>query len=161
LRRKKEAERAASWSTSNRPLRLTLKVLADVEVTDKDLASTNVVLFGNRETNSLIAKLAPKVPLQLNSGAADYGLLYIWPTTPGHYALINSGLPWWTRADQARRSGMALIPEPSAILSTLPEFILFKGGLDDVIAEGYFDNFWRVPDAQRATMRATGTIELR
>jgi len=161
LRRQHEATVAATWSTTKRPLMATFPVLSDAEVKQSDLTTANLVLFGSRDTNAVIAKLAPKLPLRLNAGAADYGMVYVWPTTAGHYALINSGLPWWTRADQARRAGLPLIPDAYLILNTFPDFVIFKGGLDDVVAEGYFDSHWHLPAAARSKIEATGAIELR
>jgi hypothetical protein len=73
-------------------------------------------------------------------------------------AVINSGLPWWTRADQARREGLPFIPLPFRALQSFEDFIVFKGGLDDVIAEGRFDRYWRVPAEAAARMAATGAV---
>ncbi len=106
--RRRVAERAADWSvpTMARPT-LKLEVKADAAVTASDIARANLVLFGTRETNSMIARIAPEMPLALNAGAADYGLLFIAPAG-GRFALISSGLPWWTGAAQAARGGDAL-----------------------------------------------------
>jgi hypothetical protein len=110
--RRDEATMAASWSSSRSPLLVSFRVLSDVEVKDADWKNANLILFGNKETNSQIAKLAPQAPVALNAGAADYGLVFIMPTASDHYAVINSGLPWWTRADQALRAGLSLNPSP-------------------------------------------------
>ena len=59
-----------------------------------------------------MARLAPRFPLVLDPGAADYGLLFIVPEGR-HYALISSGLPWWTGADEANRGGTATRRPPT------------------------------------------------
>ena len=147
------ASRAAVWD------RLKLPVKADTTVTAADLDSSDVVLFGTAETNRVIAQLAAKLPIALHAGAADYGLVFIAPMG-SHYALVNSGLPWWTGADEARRGGDPFAPEPYRLLTTFGDYILFKGSLANVIAEGRFDRNWKVPPDAAARMLATGTITI-
>lgn len=155
------AERAADWSISGlaRPA-LKLAVKADSAVTAADLADANLVLFGSRQTNSLIARFAGEMPLALNAGAADYGLLLV-VSTGKRYALVSSGLPWWTGADQAHRGGDRFAPPLFRLLTTFGDFILFRGSLANVAAEGYFDRNWKVPADAAAKMLATGTVTIR
>jgi pimeloyl-ACP methyl ester carboxylesterase len=148
------AEHAAKWST------LSFRVLADSAVTPADLADSDAILFGTAGTNSLIARFAGKFPITLNAGAADYGLLFIAPIGP-HYAVVSSGLPWWTGAAETTRGGDRFAPEPYRLLSTFGDYILFKGSLANVVAEGRFDSNWKVPPEAAAKMRATGTVTIR
>ena len=76
------------------------RVISDQQVRQSDYVTSNLVLFGTRETNAIIEKFADRLPLHLDAGAGDYGLLYIYPMNR-HYLLINSGLPWWTQPKQA------------------------------------------------------------
>ena len=141
------AEAAAAWSSSRARINLSLPVKSDREVNDEDLASSNLVLFGTPQSNRLIARFAPQFPLTLNPGAADYGLLFIVPEGK-HYVLVSSGLPWWTGAEEANRGGYRLAPETYRLLSTFGDYILFKGSLANVLAEGRFDRTGKVaPEA--------------
>ena len=157
--RRRLAQTAAAWTSPRSRLSLAVTVKADSAVTAEDLESADVVLLGTRETNALIARFAPQLPLALNAGAADYGLLFIAPVGK-HYALVSSGLPWWTGADEAKRGGPALAPEQYRLLSTFGDYILFKGSLANVVAEGRFDSNWKVPAAESAKMLATGTVTI-
>ncbi len=156
--RKRIAETAAAW-TGARGARIALRfpVKADVAVTDEDLDTADLILFGTRETNSLIGRFAPRLPIALNPGAADYGLLYI-AAVGKRYVLVNSGLPWWTGADQARRGGPQFAPDQYSLLSTFGDYVLFKGSLANVIAEGRFDNNWKVPPADAPKLLTSGTL---
>ncbi|HYO83503.1 MAG TPA: dienelactone hydrolase family protein, partial [Bryobacteraceae bacterium] len=154
------AEQAADWSTRRSRLNLSLRVLRDTEIAAGDIANANVVAFGTRETNRLIARYADQLPMHLNPGAADYGLLYAYPVE-GRYVVVSSGLPWWTRHDQAPPRGLPFLSVPYRILGTLGDFVLFKGGLDNVVAEGRFDNKWQLPQDTAARLRATGAVTLR
>jgi pimeloyl-ACP methyl ester carboxylesterase len=154
------ARQAATWSTAHARVDFAPPVKADAEVTDADLAASDVVLFGAAATNSVVAKLAATFPLALDPGAADYGLLFIAPVGK-HYALVSSGLPWWTGADQANRGSYGFVAEPLALVATFGDYILFKGSLAHVVAEGRFDRNWRVPPEAAARLSATGTITIR
>jgi dienelactone hydrolase len=157
--RRREAETAASWSTLRERLQLSLRVKADSQVTQQDLDSGDLVLFGTRETNSLIARFAARLPLALNPGAADYGLLFI-ADLGKHYALVSSGLPWWTGFDAATQADR-FAPPSFAELSTFPDYVVFKGSLANVVAEGRFDRNWKVPADAAFQIAATGTVTIR
>jgi pimeloyl-ACP methyl ester carboxylesterase len=158
--RREAAGRAANWSPPGAVrLALTLPVKADAEVTDADIESANLVLLGSSETNSLIARFAGMLPLSLHSGAADYGLLFIAPVGR-RYALVGSGLPWWTGAEEANRGGDPFAPPLFRLLTTFGDFILFRGSLANVVAEGSFDRNWKVPADASAKMLATGTVSV-
>jgi hypothetical protein len=158
--RRDTAETAARWSTNRLRLSLTLPVKADSAVPDADLQSSDLVLFGTAETNSVIARLASQLPLALHPGAADYGLLFIAPVGK-HYALISSGLPWWTGAEDIRRGGDPFAPAQYRLLSTFGDYILFKGSVANVVAEGRFDRNWKLPPDASAKIAATGTVTVR
>ena len=159
-RRREVAMRAAEWSTPRSRLNLTLRAMADKDISESDLAGANLVLFGTKETNSLIARLASRLPMQLNAGAADYGLVFIYHLD-GRYILINSGLPWWTGADQVKRVPYRFMPVVYGTLLTFGDFILFKGSLENVILDGRFDRNWKLTADDAAKIKATGAVEIR
>jgi predicted esterase len=158
-RRRMMAERAAEWSEPRSRLQLALPVKADRDVEDKELDTASLVLFGDRQTNRVIARWAARLPVELNPGAADYGLLYVYPAGK-HYLLISSGLPWWTGAG-ARPGGYRFAPGTARLLSTFGDFALFKGSLAEVVAEGRFDGEWKLPSAAAKAMLATGTVTVK
>lgn len=159
IRRRDVARHAAEWSTPQRPLQIHFKALSDADATDAQTAGANFVLFGNRITNELIARLSSNLPIHLSPSAADYGLVYVYPAD-NRYVVVSSGLPWWTRLDQARRPGLPLSAPPWRVLENLGDFILFRGGIDNVIAEGRFDNEWRLPSDARMKILSTGAVEI-
>jgi pimeloyl-ACP methyl ester carboxylesterase len=152
--RRRAAERAANWTS------LAFPVKADSEVTPADLADYDLILLGTDDTNTVIAHLSAQLPLALNPGAADYGLLFVVPIGR-HYAVIASGLPWWTGAGEANRGGDPFAPEPYRILSTFGDYILFKGSLAHAVSEGRFEGNWKVPSDAAVKLRAAGTVTIR
>jgi predicted esterase len=168
--RRDQATLAATWSSQRNRLMAFPRTLSDREVRPSDLESSNLVLFGTKETNSLIEKFSDRLPIQLDSSAVNtYGLLYVFPID-GHYAIVNSGLLWWTSpppvsgapptalATRPSSRPRSQIPGPAGALVGFKDYILFKESLDNVIAEGYFDNNWRMPEPDAEKMKSTGVI---
>jgi pimeloyl-ACP methyl ester carboxylesterase len=151
-RRRQQAERAANWQKPLIRVLVSMRAVTDAEVTDADLRTSNLVLFGSKATNLLIARMAGRLPLELNPSAADFGLLFVAPAGD-RYVLVNSGVPWWTGAPQD-----AL---PFELLPAFGDFILFKRSLKDVVVEGRFDRNWKVPAEAAARLAAAGVVQMR
>jgi pimeloyl-ACP methyl ester carboxylesterase len=151
--RKRAADRTAHWGTLNFP------VHSDEEEARTTGAAHHVVLFGTRQTNSILRGL--DLPLELNAGAADYGLLFVAPAGRGQYVVVSSGLPWWTGAQEANRGGDRFAPEPYRLLETFGDFILFKHSLANVVCQGRFDNEWSVRPEDAAKLESSGTVTVR
>jgi pimeloyl-ACP methyl ester carboxylesterase len=149
--RRRQAATAAEWSSNKARVVVQLRVIPDREVTEADFRSSNLILFGTRETNSVIRRIASSLPFHLNAGAADYGLLYIWPNGD-RYVAVNSGLPFTTGSEFTRKT-------PFQLMAPLGDFVLFKESLDSIVVEGRFDNQWRVPQDALTRLRASGAIE--
>jgi pimeloyl-ACP methyl ester carboxylesterase len=157
--RRKVAEAAANWSIVRSRLQLSFPVKADREVTAADLDGADLVLFGTAESNSLVARFAGRLPIELRPDAADYGLLFIAPIGK-HYALVNSGLPWWTGADETSPGGYLWEPAQIRELNHFGDYVLFRGTIGQVVAEGRFDANWKVPAADVARLTAAGTVKI-
>ncbi|HEV2688411.1 MAG TPA: alpha/beta hydrolase-fold protein [Bryobacteraceae bacterium] len=157
LARRAVAQHAADWSTARHPLRATFRVLSDREIQESDAANASLILFGDKDTNERIARLADRLPIALNPSAADYGLLFVFPFG-GRYVLINSGLPWWTGDEEATRPGLPFVPFRYRLLLSFGDYILFKGSLENVVAQGTFTNDWKVPAGDLKKMRETGAL---
>lgn len=138
------------------------RFVADNGVRQSDLETSNLVLFGSAETNSLIKKYADRLPVQLNENTEGYGLVYIFPMN-GHYVLINSGLPWWTPPanTQGPTGGIGMLTGKGSSLNAFPDFILFKNTPDNVISKGYFNNNWELPETEKVKLKASGVIKLK
>jgi fermentation-respiration switch protein FrsA (DUF1100 family) len=157
--RRKTAQHAVAWAEPGMPLNVAPAVKADTEVTADELAHADLILFGTRQTNVLVARLAAALPMELNPGAADYGLLLVAPQG-GRYLLVSSGLPWWNGREEERRGGWPFAPAQLRLLSTFGDYILFKGSLGNVVAEGRFDREWKLPPDAREKIAASGTVTI-
>ena len=162
-KRRSVAEEAANWSTYRGEflgrIMVFPRVLSDKEVRPSDFEAANLVLFGTKETNTLIEKYSANAPLELNASAAGtHGLIYVIPGENGHYVVVNSGLPWWTTS---KPPGFAFVPPPLQTLFGLKDFLVFAGSNDSKVAEGYFDNDWNTPEAEKKAIAASGAVTVK
>jgi hypothetical protein len=155
--RREIAQLASRWPSPRARMDVSFAVKPDRAVSEKDLAEDNLILFGNKETNTLVARFAKQLPLELNASAADYGLVFVAPIGR-RYVVVNSGRPWWTGAGQIKRAGTRTSPAPWRVLDSFGDYILFKGTLERVVAEGRFDRNWKLPPAAAEVMLKTGAV---
>ncbi|MCF2488449.1 alpha/beta hydrolase-fold protein [Dyadobacter sp. CY347] len=154
------ATKAANWSDYRGEfldrIMFFPRILADKQVRPSDMESSNLILFGTKETNAMIAKYADRLPMHLNPADKTHGLFYIFPVDK-HYVAINSGLPWWTGAEDKG------FPFVSAMHRKLPQFrdiMLFKDASTNVIVEGSFSDDWKVTDDMKTKLTGSGAITI-
>lgn len=154
------ANDAANWSVDRGQflgrVKFYPRVIADKEVRPSDVETSNLILFGDKTTNQLIAKSSETLPMKLDSKASEYCLLYIYPNN-GHYVVINSGLPWWTGIEG---SGWRYLPEPYSVVSTAKDFLLFKDNPRNTILGGSFDDHWQLKPEDAAKLKESGVVLL-
>ncbi len=177
--RREVANKTASWgnnAVSASRLALNIRAISDTQVRPSDLQTSDLVLFGTKETNTVIAKFADQLPAHLSPAADDYGLIYVYPIN-GHYFLIGSGKPWFPLTDpqfggggRGRPTGGTPPPRPNIsegidffapaqrALTKWGDFILFKGDPSNIVVQGRFDDQWRFTAADAEKLKATGVV---
>lgn len=154
------ADQAATWSVYRGPflgrMMIFPRVVADKDVRPSDIEDANLVLFGTKETNTLIQKYADKLPVHLTTPSKDHGLFYIFPLN-GNYVAVNSGLPWWT---SPKEPGFRFSTQPVGVLDDFKDFILFRGGLNEIVSEGWFNEDWELSESDKNALKASGVVEL-
>jgi poly(3-hydroxybutyrate) depolymerase len=121
---------------------------ADKDVTAEDIASSNLVLFGTPATNSILARIADKLPIQIGEQkytvagktyqGDDLGLVLCYPNplAPDHYVLIYSGILYGEKCGINHKHDL------------VPDFIVFNNhtfNYDDTNQHevaGYFGMDW-------------------
>jgi pimeloyl-ACP methyl ester carboxylesterase len=146
---------AANWSVYRNAflgrIMVFPRVVADKDVRASDFESSNLILFGTKETNSLIAKYAEQLPMHLPLESSGLSLFYVYPVG-NHYVAVNSGLPWWTSADA---SGTGLL-QPHTSLGRFPDFIVFKESTSNIVIDGFFDSSWKLSAEQKKALTDNG-----
>jgi pimeloyl-ACP methyl ester carboxylesterase len=158
--RRAQAMSAADWIGMGGRIMVFPRVVADRDVRQSDYVRSNLILFGTRETNSVIENFAEKLPLHLDPKAENYGLVYIFPMNR-HYILVNSGLPWWTPPkSQSAQRGFAFSGSKVEALKNLGDFLLFRESPENTVAAGNFDKDWKLPADAAEALKGTGTVKL-
>jgi hypothetical protein len=126
----------------------------DSEITEEDIASANLVLWGDPESNQLLAKIASQLPLSWSAdqvrlhnsrafSAANHlpVLIYPNPLNPKKYVVLNSSFTFreYDYLNNARQ-----VPK-------LPDYAVLnieKGATSraagQVVLAGFFDEEWRI-----------------
>jgi len=133
---------------------------ADSSVSANDVATSNLILYGTAQSNSLLAGIAPLLPIQVtNSGISvgdrqflgpNYGAYFVYPNpqSPTHYVVVShrsipgaqpkdlEALPWYwpdyVVFDTNKQAGLS-VQEPK--VHYLP---------DTFVDAGYFNAAWQL-----------------
>lgn len=130
-----------------------LRVKLDRNITEEDIADTNLVLFGRPQTNLILARMYFRLPIRIGDrryavgereyAGDDLGLVMCYPNplNPDRYVLIFAGEYWGERLSSNHKYDM------------LPDFIVFttrrfapEDGANQHLCAGFFDLNWQLCD---------------
>jgi hypothetical protein len=123
-------------------------------VTDEILSRKNVILFGDPGSNSVLAKLAPRLPVKWGEksfkingqeyDAATHGLSLIYPNPllPHRYIVINSGHTFHEK--EFRASNAQLYPRLGDVAVQKFEKSPNGGYAETTVWADLFNNSWRL-----------------
>jgi pimeloyl-ACP methyl ester carboxylesterase len=122
------------------------RVKDDSQVTDADMATHNLILWGDPQSNRLLARIADKLPIQWTAeavrvgdktfAAATHVPVYIFPNplNPQRYVVLNSG---FTFAAAGTGSNAQQTPK-------LPDYAVLDVTTDSVVLADFFDEQWKL-----------------
>jgi predicted esterase len=153
------ATQAANWSFYRNAflgrIMFFPRIVADKDVRASDYETCNMILFGTKETNSVIQKYSDRLPMELNASAvSSHGLAFIFPVDK-HYVVVNSGLAWWTGSDEQNYR----FPPAYNEVPNFKDFVLFNETVKNKIVEGYFDENWKVKSNDAASLNGIVTVK--
>jgi hypothetical protein len=133
------------------------RVKDDDDVDEADIAAHNLVLWGDPESNSVLAKIADKLPVRWDArgvavGAKTYAaghhvpvLIYPNPLNPKRYVVLNSGFTFreYDYLNNARQ--VPKLPDYAVVDVDVPASSRAPGG---IVAAGFFDEQWKLPSAK-------------
>lgn len=123
----------------------------DAAISDADIAANNLVLWGDPQSNAVLAKIADKLPIQwakdkLVANGKTYDatthapiLIYPNPLNPAKYVVINSSFTYreYDYLNNARQ--VAKLPDWAVIDLNKPKTSQAPGGISDA---GFFGESW-------------------
>ena len=128
-------------------------VKADSDISDADIASSNLILFGDPQSNAILAKVADKLPIQWSGDSVAVGdksfnaahhapvLIYPNPLNPNRYVVLNSGFTYREFAYLNNARQVPKLPDWAIIDTRTPADSLWPG---KVVAADFFDEVWQV-----------------
>ena len=126
----------------------------DSDVTDADIASSNLVLWGDPASNRLLARIADKLPIQWTGerivvGSKSYPadrcalvMIYPNPLNPAKYVVLNSGVTFREADYRSNAWQVAKLPDYAVIDTATPPDEEHPGKIADA---GFFGEAWELP----------------
>lgn len=127
-------------------------VKKDTEITDDDIKSSNLVVWGDPSSNKVLARILDKLPLTWNATEIKLGdktfaagshmpaMIFPNPLNPKKYVVLNSGFTFreYDYLNNARQ--VPKLPDWAIIDVTKPVTSKAPGGIADA---GFFDEEWK------------------
>jgi pimeloyl-ACP methyl ester carboxylesterase len=124
----------------------------DTDITDADIAGSNLVLWGDPSSNKILARIADKLPIRWDNKEVVAGekhfdaghhlpvLIYPNPLNPKKYVVLNSGFTFreYDYLNNARQ--VPKLPDFAVIDINVPVTSQAPGG---VVHAGFFDERWQ------------------
>ncbi len=118
------------------------RVIDDTAVEPTHISSSNLVLWGDAQSNKVIARIADKLPaLPLTAETQVPLLIYPNPLDPARYVVLNSGFTFreYDYLNNARQ--VPKLPDWAVVDVTTAPNSRWPG---KVVAAGFFDESWKV-----------------
>jgi hypothetical protein len=155
-------EMTAKWSKSEEDHAIRLwrtqmrgdaPVKDDTAVTDADIASSNLILWGDPHSNKVLARVIDKLPVQWTADSIGLGtrkfvaatnalvMIYPNPLNPKRYVAINSGNTFREYAQSTNSFQVAYLPDYAVVDLTTPPDARWPG---KIAAAGFFGENWQL-----------------
>lgn len=170
-RRRNEARELADYSIAfgnySQPSGVNPRVISDREVTPDDHLSSNLVLVGTKETNSVIAGLAEQLPVHLKpESVSEFGMIY-GVGIRGRMVVVASGVPFWNNIGQYMPPAP---PQPgktvfnvrstkgATALMDVKDLLLVQKSGSAVVVDTYLENDWKVAAGAKEKLLQSGAV---
>ena len=131
-----------------------VRVKDDTALTAEDVAASNLILWGDPSSNTVLAKLLARLPLQWTRDKLTFAgqtydakehapvLIYPNPANPSRYIVLNSGPTFREEALLNNAQQVAKLPDWAIINLNTPPDARNPG---EVVTAGFFDEQWKAP----------------
>jgi dienelactone hydrolase len=128
------------------------RVKLDTEVTDSDIASSNLVLWGDATGNKLLARVIDKLPVRWSDAAIEAGsdkfaadqhaliAIYPNPLNPQRYVVLNSSFTFRDFAYLNNARQVPMLPDWAVVDLRTPPNAVWPG---KVVKAGFFGEQWQ------------------
>jgi dienelactone hydrolase len=131
------------------------QVKDDTAITDADIADRNLVLWGDAQSNSVLARIVNRLPIRWQGDKLTVGdktyvadtvmpvLIYPNPLNPRRYVVLNSGFTFreYDYLNNARQ--VPKLPDWALVNTSVKPT---SRGPGEIAAAGFFDEQWQLAD---------------
>jgi dienelactone hydrolase len=148
-----EAELTRAIEHWRRHFRGDARVVNDVDLTDEMIQSSNIVLWGDPKSNSVLAKIADKLPIQWTADKVTVGeksydaknhapiLIHPNPLNLNRYVVLNSSFTFRDYAYLNNARQVPMLPDWAVIDLNTPPNAIWPG---KVVDANFFDEQWKL-----------------
>src|SRR5579862_9590898 len=127
------------------------RVTTDDALTDAQIASSNLVLWGDPSSNKILARIADKLPIHWSANSISVGsrqfpsatnvpvLIYPNPLNPKRYVVINSGFTFRESGYLNNARQVPMLPDHAILDVRTPPSSQWPA---KVVTAGFFDEQW-------------------
>jgi len=147
------AEQAHAIKEWRRQFRGEAQVRDDTQISDAEIAASNLVLWGDPGSNKVLARIADKLPVRWTADAIEAGkqhwpatthapiLIYPNPLNPKKYVVLNSGFTFreYDYLNNARQ--VPKLPDYAIVDTTTPPNERYPG---KIVNAGFFGEKWEL-----------------
>jgi hypothetical protein len=140
------------------------RVKNDQDVSNADIAAHNLILWGDPQSNAILAKIADKLPVKWDKDRIQLGrqtyeaghhvpvLIYPNPLNPQRYVVLNSGFTFreYDYLNNARQ--VPKLPDFAVVDVDVPASSRAPGG---IVTAGFFTETWGLPNVKEASERTS------
>ncbi len=153
FRKWRENEQARAIREWRRHFRGDAVVRTDAEVSDADIADSNLILWGDPQSNSVLRRIVSQLPIRWDDGGIQTGtqqfssqkhallLVYPNPLNPKRYVVLNSGFTYREYAYLNNARQVPMLPDWAVVDLETPPGTQFPG---KVVQAGFFDEHWQL-----------------
>jgi dienelactone hydrolase len=129
------------------------RVKDDRQISDDDIASSNLILWGDPSSNAVLSRIADKLPIRWTSDAITVGerrfaadhhapiLIYPNPLNPKRYVVLNSSFTFREYAYLNNARQVPKLPDWAIVDLTTPPNTLWPG---KIAAADFFNESWQL-----------------
>lgn len=148
-----EAELTRAIEHWRRHFRGDARVVNDVDLTDEMIQSSNIVLWGDPKSNSVLTKIADKLPIQWTADKVTVGeksydaknhapiLIHPNPLNLNRYVVLNSSFTFRDYAYLNNARQVPMLPDWAIIDLNTPPNAIWPG---KVVDANFFDEQWKL-----------------
>ena len=153
VRRWADAELERAVEHWRRHFRGHVRIKDDAEVTEEDIQSHHLILWGDPDANSIWSRIRSDLPIQLTDGRWTVGdrsydarqhapvMIYPNPLNPERYVVTNSSFTFRDFAYLNNARQVPMLPDWAMFDLTVPAGNVWAGR---VVAADFFDEQWKI-----------------